>query len=308
MNGNMNGSKERVMYFTGSYTEKIQAALEHMGEAEKKAAEYILRHGNNCAKLSIKMLADQCGCSTASIVRLCKTLGYSGFSELKFQIQQSNSEFSKDNLAISYQDNPASMKQKTLQFAQYSINATVQNLDDASLEKAADALAGANRVLFCAMGSACGAALAGTNHLLSAGINATFLMDDLLQMRTAAQFGPDDVVIGINYDNYSKGVGDTMMIAKKRGATTILITSIAGGLISKYADIILYTPVRNSNNSLNFSTTTMCQLMIVHLLIVGVWQRAEDRLDEVSAITRTYTQLKRYTPETVEIKIALTKQ
>ena len=300
--------EERVLYFMGNYVEKINSHFSQLGEAEKLAARYILDNGSACSQMSIKTLAEHSGCSTASIVRLCKDLGYSGFSELKFQIQQNSSAFSKDNLSISHLDDPRSMKQKTLRFAQHSLNTTVQNLDDASLEKAVEALVNARQVLFCAMGSACGAALAGVNHLLSSGIYATFLMDDLLQMRNAAYFHPKDVVIGINYDGNAKGVADTFMVAKQAGATTILITSIPDGMISNYADIILYTPVRNTNNSLNFSTTTMCQLMIVQLLIIGVWQRSGSQLSQKSAEMRTYTNLKRYDPSIKELKIDYTRQ
>lgn len=301
-------SQERALYFTDNYVEKIYSRFSELGEAEKRAARYILDNGSTCSQMSIKTLAENSGCSTASIVRLCKDLGYSGFAELKFQIQQNSSSYSKDNLSISHLDDPASMKQKTLNFAQQALSTTVQSVDDASLEKAVDALVSAKQVLFCAMGSACGAALAGVNHMLSAGIHATFLMDDLLQMRAAAYLKPGDVVIGINYDGNSKGVADTFMVAKSVGATTILITSVPDGTISKYADTILYTPLRNTNNALNFHATTMCQLMIVQLLLIGIWQRSGAALSQRSETMRTYTDLKRYDPATKELKITYSKQ
>ena len=301
-------SQERALYFTDNYREKIYSCFSTLGEAEKRAAQYILDNGGACAQMSIKTLAENSGSSTASIVRLCKDLGYSGFAELKFQIQQTGSVISKDNLSISHLDDPTSMKQKTLNFAQQALSATVQNVDDASLEKAVDAMAGAKQVLFCSMGSGCGAALAGVNHLLSAGIHATFLMDDLLQMRAATHLQPGDVVIGINYDGYSKGVADTFMVAKSVGATTILITSVPDGIISKYADTVLCTPVRNTNNALNFHTTTMCQLMVVQLLVVGVWQRRGAELSQKSEMMRAYTNIKRYDPTTKELKVDYTRQ
>lgn len=296
-------TETNVMRFDEDYAAKIMAIYDSLGRAEQRAAQYILDNRDLCAHLSIKELATRSECSTASIVRLCKDLGYSGFAELKFQIQQNVSDFPKDNLSISPNDTTATLKQKILQFAQHSINTTIQNIDDAELDRAATALSTASRVLFCAMGSACGAALAGVNHLLSSGIDASFQMDDLLMMRAVSRFTPKDVVIGINYDGYAKSVGDAMMIAKSRGATTILITSTENSLVGKYADIILYTPKRNTNNSLNYSTTTICQLLIVHLLIVSVWQKIGSRLNEESATLRNYTNLKRYADNVKEIHV-----
>ena len=298
----------QFLYFDENYYKKITSIFDQLGGAEKKAASYILEHGVACARMSVSQLAETCGCSTASIVRLCKDLGYSGFSELKFNIQQSGYVFSEGNLSISQTDTPEAMMEKTFRFTQHSLNSMAQLLDNEALEHASQAIGKANLVLFCAMGSACGAALAGVNHLLSAGINAYFPMDDLLQLRTAAYFRPNDVVIGINYDCNAKNVADTLMIAKKNGATTILITSIPDGLCSHYADIILRTPKRNANNALNYSTTTMCQVMIVHLLIVGAWQWSGAALQERSAEMRALTYMKRYSGDTTKIEIKPVKQ
>lgn len=302
------GKDTQFMYFDENYYKKITAAFDQLGGAEKKAASYILKHSASCSKMSINQLAEACGCSTASIVRLCKDLGYSGFAELKFNIQQSGYVFSEGNLSISQTDTPELMVEKTFHFIQQSLNSVSQLLDYEALEQASQAIAAANMVLFCAMGSACGAALAGVNHLLSAGINAYFQMDDLLQMRAAAYFQPNDVVIGINYDCNAKNVADTLMIAKSNGATTILITSIPDGLCSRYADIILRTPKRNANNSLNYSTTTVCQIMIVHLLIVGAWQWSGDTLREKSAQMRALTYMKRYAVDTEKLEIKPVRQ
>lgn len=303
------GKREaQLLCFDENYYKKITSSFDRLGGAEKKAASYILEHGAICARMSVSELAQACGCSAASIVRLCKDLGYSGFSELKFNIQQSGYVFTEGNLSISQTDSPAALVEKTFHYTQQSLNTMVQLLDNELLEHASQAIAKANLVLFCAMGSACGAALAGVNHLLSSGINACFPMDDLLQLRAAAYSGPSDVVIGVNYDGNAKNVSDALMIAKERGATTILITSFPNGLGAHYADIILRTPKRNANNALNYSTTTMCQVMIVHLLIVGAWQWGDAARQEQSSKMRALTYLKRYAIDTSKIEVKPVKQ
>lgn len=298
----------QLLHYDESYYKKIMANIDRLGEAERKAAAYIVEHGAVCARMSVGQLADACGCSPASIVRLCKDLGYSGFSELKFNIQQSSSDVAGNNLSILQTDSMEEVVEKTFHFTQRSMNSVVRLLDMQGLERASKAIAKANLVLFCAMGSACGAAVAGANHLMSAGINATFQMDELLLMRTASYLGPDDVVIGINYDGNSKNVVDTLKIGQKNGATTVLLTSIPNSLGTKYSDIVLLTPKRSTNSDVNYSTTTLCQIMLVHLLLVGAWQKAGESLQEKAQEMRALTHIKRYSLDTSSVDIKPVKQ
>ena len=113
-------------------------------------------------------------------------------------------------------------------------------------------------------------------------------------MRSVSNLSENDVLIGINYDGYSRSVADAFKLAKSRGTTTILMTSFTQSLIAKYADIILLTPIRNNSNILNFSSTTICQMMIVQLLISSTWQYGGTDLDEKSKNMRTLTNMKRY--------------
>lgn len=297
----MNSNQEHFLYFTENYDERI-LSLDDMNEAERKAANFILENREICARLSIHEMATKCGCSSATIVRLCKHLGYSGYAELKFQIQKSTG-FAKDNLSIALNDNSSSTKQKSLQFTLYHIKATVDSIDDEMLNLAAQTIAKAKIIMFSAMGSASGVALAGTSLFLSNSLNAIFPTDDLLQMRTAANLSKDDVIIGISYDGYSKVVADSFMVAKQAGASTILITSIEDTLLTKYADIILYTPTRNNRNVLNYSSTLMCQMMIIQLLLVSVWQHINHKRSSRISTLRQYTNLKRYPDDTDIVEV-----
>lgn len=296
-------ASRQPLFFGDNYYERIRAQLPSVSEGERKAAEYILRNSAECAKLSVHELAKCCGCSSATIIRLCKRLGYEGYAELRLQIRDLAANFAKDNLSISAQDNPQSMKNKSLQFTQSNISETVKQLNDKDLDRASRILAKANRILFCAMGSACGVALAATNHFLSAGKDATFISDDLLQLRSVAHLGSNDVVIGVNYDGYSKAVADTLMLAQKVGATSVLITSFSDSLCAKYADIVLSTPLRNNQNALNFSTTTICQMLIFQILIAGMWQYTGETIDDKSAFVRPCANLKRYEKSVKDVRV-----
>lgn len=297
----MKSDDSRVLFFNENYIDRIKSKYEVFSPTEKTVAKYIISNGAECANMSIQELSEKTGCSSATIMRFCRTAGYGGFSELKFLIKKMSSDFAKDNLSLSYDDSANALKKKILQFTQYSINETVEVLDSRSLDRASTILANAGKIVFCSMGSACGVALAATNHFLSLGKDAVYYSDDLLLLRSVANLSPEDVIIGINYDGYSRSVADAFKLAKSNGATTILMSSFEESLIAQYADIILRTPIRNNSNILNFSATTICQMMIVQLLISGTWQYGGVELDERSKQMRALTNTKRYPKHTTAI-------
>ncbi|HIR27102.1 MAG TPA: hypothetical protein IAB84_03915 [Candidatus Choladousia intestinigallinarum] len=57
----------------------IRSHLDEMFPAERKAAEYILEHPENTSRINITELAELSGSSDATVIRMCKRLGFTGF-------------------------------------------------------------------------------------------------------------------------------------------------------------------------------------------------------------------------------------
>ena len=64
----------------------IKVLYDDMGKAEKKIADWIMKHQGEILPLSITELAEQCKSSEASIVRFSKRLGFAGYQELKISL------------------------------------------------------------------------------------------------------------------------------------------------------------------------------------------------------------------------------
>jgi DNA-binding MurR/RpiR family transcriptional regulator len=133
-------------------------------------------------------------------------------------------------------------------------------------------------------------------------------VEELQQLRFAACLKPGDVLIGINYNNSAKNVADAFMTAKKRGASTILITGVKAGVLSRYADHVFHTPARRANNALNISTSTLCQSMVLQLLLLRMWQLAPAVCEQESRRISTYTKLKQYAPSVEKITLSHCEQ
>ena len=57
-----------------------------LNNTEKRIVEYILEKSHSFSNIKITDMANDLYLSSNTIIRLCKNLGYSGFSELKYNI------------------------------------------------------------------------------------------------------------------------------------------------------------------------------------------------------------------------------
>ncbi|MCQ2420548.1 MAG: MurR/RpiR family transcriptional regulator [Clostridia bacterium] len=299
-------SGKDALSFGADCAGRIGAVYDTLSSTDKKIADYVLANGPQCAQLSVRAFADACGCSASTVVRFCRLLHYDGFADFKYDIRRAEAALPENDITLHPRDSIGSMMQRALYYACQSLRATVDRTDEVLLDEAAHQIIAAGNVQFCAIGSAGGVAQAACSQLLSLGIPACFFSDELQQLRLAACRKPGDVLIGINYNNAAKTVADAFMAAKAAGATTILITAVKDGILSSYSDYVFYTPLRRAGNSLNISTSTLCQSMLLQLLMLRVWQLDPDRFGQQTETIRNFTKMKLYDPaaETVRIDYA----
>ena len=55
---------------------------------QKCVYNYVVKNLKHILNLSVRELADEVHVSTATVMRFCKKMGYSGFSELKYKIKE----------------------------------------------------------------------------------------------------------------------------------------------------------------------------------------------------------------------------
>lgn len=299
---------EKMLNLNLTYIDAINAVHSTLNSLEKRLADFVLKNGTACQHMSARELAERCGCSGATVVRFARKLHYDGFTDLKYHIRSTGSREPQDDITLSSGEKTTSMMQKALMYATSSLQTTVGSVDEQVLDRAARDILGASCVQLCAMGSASGVALAACSQFLSFGIRASFPVDELQQLRAAACLKPGDVLIGINYNNSAKSVADAFMAAKKAGAVTVLITAVKNGVLARYADFLFYTPTRRPNNALNISTSTLCQSMILQLLILRVWQLNPTLFEQETGRIGAYTKMKLYDPSVEQIKMSYSKQ
>ena len=80
---------------------KIKSVYSELYAKGQQIATVILKDPNKVIYQSIKELAAECGTSESSIVRFCKTIGYSGYNELKLELAKCTFEIETVNELLS---------------------------------------------------------------------------------------------------------------------------------------------------------------------------------------------------------------
>ena len=266
---------------------------------QQKIADFLLADEQAVLDMSIYDMAEKIGTSVATVTRFCQMIGYSGLAD----IMQQQAVALEGDIGITRSDSVNVIKQKMMQFSENALHSCLMGLDNDALEQAVEAVGKAHRIMLSGNGSAGGVTQSAAGLLMNMGFNAFCVNDNLLQLRTAANLGEEDVLIAVSYDGRAKSTGDAMMLAQKAGAKVILITSVRESLLGSYADIILLTPARAAGNAMNITATALCQLSILQLLMVGAVTRYYERFREKSRQQLKLSDLDRYDMKQKEITL-----
>lgn len=269
-------AKVQEVFVSGAeeYIARIRGKYNSLSEAERQLADYFLEHTPHPdEELNIKDIANRSQTSIATVVRFCKTLGFKGFSDFKYSVQNGILAPLRGELRIGSNDGMGMVKQKVAEYTKRNLAASVQHADNKELERAVDALDKCKRIIISATGTANGVGLSAVNAFTYIGIPCSLPGDSLTMLRSIYLLEENDIVIGVSNCGYIKDVVDALKTAKERGAITIGITGVRDSLVNKYSDIVLATKLQDSSMALDIITVAICQLLTIQAIQIGYLAR-----------------------------------
>ena len=243
----------------------IKLLYSEMGKAEKQIADWILNNPGQIISLSIVELAEQCGCSEATIVRFSKRLGLSGYQELKISLA-SESGTSTVNANITSSDSAYEMFEKVSNDIYFSLELTKKSLDPKSMSVAANKICSANKIVVFGLGNSASIATDASHKFLRAGLNCVAYSDNHMQVIAASHLKKGDVAIAISHSGSSKDIVDALKIAKEHGATTITVSNKGKSPILKFSDVVLATSASETQYNILALNSRIAQLAIIDAL------------------------------------------
>jgi len=279
--------------------DRIKASLPSLAPAEQRVGKLVLADPRAFANLPVTELADRAHVSKPTVVRFCRSVGYDGLSDFKLKLAGSVSE------GVPFIHRSVDVDDKTSDIAVKVIDNTVAAFlkyrNDASsfaLEQAAQALAATpktnRRIEFYGAGNSGIVAQDAQHKFFRLGVNAIAYSDGHMQVMSASMLKPGDCAVIISNSGRTRDLMDACDIAKKQGATTIVITA-SGSPLASAGHIHLTADHPEGYDKYSPMVSRLLHLLIIDILATTVALRIGEELQPVLRDMKKNLSSKRYT-------------
>lgn len=209
-----------------SVLDKILSVYHDLYEAEKKIADYVIKHQEEVIEMTVAELASASGVSEATIIRFCKKCELKGFHDLKINIAKEMVSREEGNISNSIDINNIGQSLKNILANKIEeLKQTIYMMEEGNIKGILEEIKKARIVQFAAVGNTIPVALDGAYKFNQIGISSVTNTIWETQLAFAYTLTEKDVVIFISNSGASKKLVTLLDIANNRKAATISITN-----------------------------------------------------------------------------------
>ncbi|MDP2818266.1 MAG: SIS domain-containing protein [Polaromonas sp.] len=254
--------------------DRIKACLPSLAPAEQRVAHLVLGDPRAFANLPVTELASRAHVSKPTVIRFCRSVGYDGLSDFKLKLAGSVSEgVPFIHRSVDVDDKTSDVLVKVID---NTVAAFLKYRNDASsvaIEKAATALAATyqtgQRIEFFGVGNSGIVAQDAQHKFFRLGVHSIAYSDGHLQVMSASLLRPGDCVVIISNSGRTRDLMDAESIARKNGATTIVITA-SGSPLASAGHIHLAADHPEGYDRYSPMVSRLLHLMIIDILATCV--------------------------------------
>ena len=279
--------------------DRIKASLSSLAPAEQRVGKLVLADPRAFANLPITELGLRSNVSKPTVVRFCRSMGYDGLSDFKLKLAGTVSEgVPFIHRSVDADDKTADVMVKVID---NTVAAFLKYRNDASsvaIEKAADALLATyhagKRIEFFGVGNSGIVAQDAQHKFFRLGITSIAYSDGHMQVMSASLLGPGDCVVVISNSGRTRDLMDACDIARKNGATTLVIT-VTGSPLAAAGHIHLAADHPEGYDRYSPMVSRLMHLMIIDILATCVALRIGPKLQPLLKEMKNNLRSKRYT-------------
>ncbi|NJM44321.1 MAG: SIS domain-containing protein [Brachymonas sp.] len=279
--------------------ERIKASLPSLAPAEQRVGKLVLLDPRSFANLPVSELSDRAHVSKPTVVRFCRSMGYDGLSDFKLKLAGSVSEgVPFIHRSVDTDDKVSDVMVKVID---NTVAAFLKYRNDASnfaYEKASEALAETykqrKRIEFFGVGNSGIVAQDAQHKFFRLGVTSIAYSDGHMQVMSASTVGPGDCVVVISNSGRTRDLMDACDIARKNGATTIVITA-SGSPLASAGHVHLAADHPEGYDRYSPMVSRLLHLLMIDILATSVALRiGSDRLQPVLKEMKNNLRSKRY--------------
>ncbi|CAH8772685.1 MurR/RpiR family transcriptional regulator [Paenibacillus dendritiformis] len=253
---------------------KIRDMKDSLTPVERTVAEYVLNNLEEIPHLSIKSLAQLTKTSDASVLRFCKTMGYTGYRSFIVSISASLGSM-EDEQKDQYTDIQPGDDLNTIisnisRNNSKSIEDTLCVIDRKEVERAVKVLRESRRIVFFGIGASGLVGIDAEQKFSRINKICHAYTDGHSQLTAATLLEKNDVAIFISNSGNTADILDALDIAKKNGACIIAITKYTKSPLAENAHIVLSISTPEITIRSGAMGSRIAMLTVIDILFAGV--------------------------------------
>ncbi|WP_081691662.1 MurR/RpiR family transcriptional regulator [Cucumibacter marinus] len=222
-----------------SATRQLRGRLPSLSDSEKRVALWVLENVPDVLRQSMSAIARTNNVSDTTVLRMCRTAGFNGFTDLKLALAADPEAGAAATAADGAPDGDIERARRVFRGHYEALNDTAAALDEAGFTSAIDMLTSAKHILVGGIGGSGIVAQALYQRCYRLGMRCDAPIDNQLQLMHASLLEPGDLVVAISYSGITSDPILLLEEARRQGAATLCITGNQRSPLAKLADTVL---------------------------------------------------------------------
>ncbi|MFW5894986.1 MAG: MurR/RpiR family transcriptional regulator [Bacillota bacterium] len=240
---------------------------------EREIVKYVLEQPQKTSEMTVYELAKETYTSPASVIRLCKKLGFTGYKDfsksLIYELAIRANSRNHQKSEITKSDSVKEIIEKVTYKNIVSLEDTQTLIDADMIEKVVDLMRGANRIALFGLGSSYNVAHDAEQKFMRLNLHMKTSEDWQMQLLTARTMSKGDLGIIISYSGRTDEMIQCARSMKENGVTIVSITKYGLSPIVELSDYNLFVAANESLYRSGAMSSRISQLNIIDILYTG---------------------------------------
>ncbi len=261
---------------------RIDRIREQGSRAERRVAAWVLNHPRETLDSTLAEMARKIGTSEPTVVRFCRRLGASGFSDMKLRLAEALSRpASYLHRDVTPGDSAADAVMKVMDRSVHSIMKVRDVAAQLPFDAAIAAMREARQWVFCGLGASGWVARDACQKFFRLGVPCSAQTDTPTILQTCAVLDPGDVMLMISHSGRWAGVADAARLARDNGACIVALTQ-PGSPMAREANLLFDCEISEDTSVYTPMSSRLAHLALLDALQVSLalalGERAEKNL------------------------------
>lgn len=254
---------------------KIQSLAHAKNSVDRRISAFLIERHFDISDLSATRMGQELGISDSSVIRYAKTLGCTGFPELKLWLAaasrpQKEHPHQEIYEGIEAGDTTRQMVEKARRLFVSKIDQSLDLLDPQIVDTCANLLINGRKIVLVGIGTSALIALDINHKLIRSGLNVQFNYDYHTQIVQASLLQPGDVLLAVSARGETAEIVEAINLARERGAKTIAITRYGKNKVSQLADFVIPYSYTEVHEKLGMVTPQILQMIAFDILFFRI--------------------------------------